>query len=48
MVAITNNESTMNQQWIAHGTCRVGDDTLMVVGGWTGQAHLNSVEVLKL
>ena len=33
----------MNKQRVYHGTCTVGDDTLMVVGGWAS----GSVEVLK-
>ena len=37
----------MNQQREGHGTCTVGDDTLMVVGGWDGSSLLDSVEVLK-
>ena len=38
----------MNKQRVAHGTCTVGDDTLMVVGGWTDKLiSLDSVEVLK-
>ena len=39
----------MNQQRIGHGTCTVGDDTLVVVGGKAGDSeYLSSVEVLKL
>ena len=39
----------MNKQRGNHGTCTVGDDTLMVVGGLTdGSVPLDSVEVLKL
>ena len=38
----------MNKQRFCHGTCTVGDDTLMVVGGGTdGFISLDSVEVLK-
>ena len=37
----------MNKQREGHGTCTVGDDTLMVVGGWDGSSCLDSVEVLK-
>ena len=38
----------MNKQRVRHGTCTVGDDTLMVVGGLTdGFVLLDSVEVLK-
>ena len=38
----------MKQQRIDHGTCTVGDDTLMVVGGGTDDfIPLDSVEVLK-
>ena len=37
----------MNKQRLGHGTCTVGDDTLMVVGGWDGSSSLDSVEVLK-
>ena len=37
----------MNKQRFGHGTCTVGDDTLMVVGGWAGSCSLDSVEVLK-
>ena len=39
----------MNQQRTGHGTCTIGDDTLMVVGGlWALGRFLDSVEVLKL
>ena len=39
---------TMNQQRRGHGTGKVGDDTLLVIGGWTGDySPLDSVEVLK-
>ena len=37
----------MNKQRFWHGTCTVGDDTLMVVGGCAGRSYLDSVEVLK-
>ena len=37
----------MNKQRLRHGTCTVGDDTLMVVGGWAGSSYFDSVEVLK-
>ena len=37
----------MNKQGLAHGTCTVGDDTLMVVGGCASGGYLDSVEVLK-
>ena len=38
----------MNEQRSGHGTCKVGDDNLMVVGGRDGYKLLNSVEMLKL
>ena len=39
---------TMNQQRYLHGTCIVGDDAVMVVGGCAGSfVSLASVEVLK-
>ena len=37
----------MNKQRFGHGTCTVGDDTLMVVGGWDRRTYFDSVEVLK-
>ena len=37
----------MNKQRFGHGTCTVGDDTLMVVGGTDDFIPLDSVEVLK-
>ena len=40
---------SMNKKRRFHGTCTVGDDTLMVVGGLTeGFNFLDSVELLKL
>ena len=40
---------SMNKKRIAHGTCTVGDDTLMVVGGRSHRFNfLDSVELLKL
>jgi hypothetical protein len=39
----------MNQQRAYHGTCTVGDDTLMVVGGCSvTNVRLDSVELLML
>ena len=38
----------MNEQRSGHGTCKVGDDNLIVVGGRDGHKLLNSVEMLKL
>ena len=40
---------SMNKKLRAHGTCTVGDDTLMVLGGHSDGCHcLGSVELLKL
>ena len=40
---------SMNKKRRAHGTCTVGDDTLMVVGGRSHRFNfLDSVELLKL
>ena len=40
---------SMKKKRIAHGTCTVGDDTLMVVGGRSHRFNfLDSVELLKL
>ena len=38
----------MNEQRCGHGTCKVGEDNLMVVGGRDGHKWLNSVEMLRL